>query len=62
MPCFVYVTAFSIRDAKNNVNIYSDFRVLLLINIKQVKIHFENKYTINDAKKKMKKKKKLIRR
>ena len=51
MPCFVYVTAISIRDAINNLNIYSDFRVLLLINIKQVKIHFEKNIYINDAKK-----------
>ena len=32
--------------------------MLLLINIKQVKIYFENKEIINDAKKKMRKKKK----
>ena len=62
MPCFVYVIAFSIRDAINNLNIYSDFWVFSFnffkINIKQVKIHFENKEIINDAKKKMNKKNK----
>ena len=61
MLFFVYVTAFSIRDAINNLNSYNDFpmfsiEMLLLINIKQVKIHFENK------EKKKKEEKQLIRR
>ena len=36
--------------------------MLLLINIKQVKIYFENKEIINDAKKKMKKKKQTYKK
>ena len=51
MPCFVYVTGFSIRDAINNLNINSDSREfsidnVIIITIKQVKIHFWNKEII----------------
>ena len=66
MPYFVYVTAFSIRAAINNLNIYSDFRVFSIKTcynlsiLNKLRFILKNKEIINDAKKKMMKKKEII--